>query len=79
MSLGTWTHRLLDKAPGQCGKVAGQLKAVTQLYPPFRAGEDEIEVDGTNRAAVEVPKKAKEAEAAGLEALSRIATGLGSP
>ncbi|NIV38401.1 MAG: hypothetical protein GWN58_55975 [Anaerolineae bacterium] len=68
---------LLDEAIVHYRAVAGQLKAVTELYPPYQAGEGQIEVNDTSRAAVEALKKARDAEAAGLEALERLTTELG--
>lgn len=56
--------------------VAEQLKAVSELYPPFNWTEGTIQVDDTSQAAVEALKQARAAEASGLEALTTIVQAL---
>ena len=68
---------LLDEALVHYQVVAEQLKAVTGLYPSPGAGEAPIEVNDASRAAVEALKVAREAEAAGLEALGKLVSELG--
>ena len=68
---------LVDEALIHYRAVAEQLKAVTGFYPAYRAGEGEIEVNDTSRAAVGALKAAREAEAAGLEVLGRLVVELG--
>ena len=75
--LDTGLGPLLDEALVHYRVVTRELKAVTELYPPYQAGEGEIEVNDTSRAAVEALKKAQQAEAAGLEALGRLMAALG--
>ena len=68
---------LLDEALVHYRLVAQQLKAVSELYPPYQAGEGQIAVNDTSRAAVEALKNARDAEAAGLEVLGRLVSELG--
>jgi hypothetical protein len=75
--LDTALSPLLEEALKSYRVVAAQLRAVTELYPPHGTGEGEIPVGEKSRKAVEVLKKAQEAEAAGLQALERIVATLG--
>ncbi len=68
---------LLDEGLVHYRAVARQLKTVTELYPPYQAGEGQIEVNDTSREAVEALKKARAAEAAGLEVFGRLVAELG--
>ena len=77
LRLGSSFGPVLDDALFQYREVAGQLKAVTELYPPYQAGEGQIEVNDASRAALEALKKAREAEAAGLEVFGRLVAELG--
>jgi hypothetical protein len=69
---------LFDQAIGHYKAVAGHLKTVTELYP-FKQGlsEDPIGIDDKSHAAVASLEKAREAEAAGLQSLTKIVTQLG--
>jgi len=64
-----------DEAIEHYQKVAEQLKAVVGLYP-FTQEEGNIQVNDDSRSAVAALKKAKEAEAAGLQALAAIVSEL---
>ena len=68
---------LLDEGLVHYRAVARQLKTVTELYPPYQAGEGQIEVNDTSREAIEALKKARAAEAAGREVCERLGAELG--
>jgi hypothetical protein len=71
---GMGTH--FDEAIDRYKAVANYLETVTGQYP-FSPSEDAIGVDDRSRAAVKALKKAREAEAAGLQALEEIVSVLG--
>jgi len=68
---------LLDDILVHYQVVAEQLKVVTELYASPGAGDVSIEVNDASQAAVEALTVAREAEAAGLDGLGRLATELG--
>jgi hypothetical protein len=74
--LGDGMRARFDEAIDRYKTVAGHLETVTEQYP-FSPSEDAIGVDDRNRVAVEALKKAREAEAAGLQALEEIVSVLG--
>lgn len=67
---------LFDEALGHYRIVAGQLKAVCELYPFQGSVEGSIPIDDRSRAAVEALKTARGAEAGGLAALEQIVAAL---
>jgi hypothetical protein len=73
--LGDELGALFDEAIGPYEIVAKNLKKVIELYP-FSLSEAPIGVDEKSHAAVKVLKDAREAEAAGLQALTKIVEAL---
>ncbi len=76
--VGRGIEELFDQAMVHYQAVARQLKAVVDLYP-FTLQEGRIQIDDASREAVVALKAAREAEAAGLQGLAAIVSGLGGP
>ena len=70
---------LFDEALAQYSVVSECLGKVTEIYPWVWEASDEdlLPVDEASRAAVEALQAARDAEAAGLQALDKIVQALG--